>query len=68
MAEGTDECEVVRPCLGIAFSNPPDLAIVTAGRTEYQPSREIRNISVDGYRHTLIISPLPQACARRRSI
>ena len=39
VAKGTDEREVVRPCLGVAFSNPPDIAIVAAGGTECQPSR-----------------------------
>lgn len=59
VAEGAHELEVLCPCFGVAFSDPTDLAIVAADGTIREPSGEIRNISVDGYRHTFIIQPLP---------
>ena len=57
VAEGAHELEVLCPCFGVAFSNPTDFAIVAAGGTIRRLSSEIRNISVDGYRHTFIILP-----------
>jgi len=62
VAEGTDEREVIRPSLGVSFSNPLDFAIVGAGGTECQPSREIRNVPVNRYRHTFIIPRYPGVC------
>ena len=60
MAERADEFEVLCPCFGV-FPNPTDLAILAAGGTICEPSREIRNVSVDGYRHAFIIQPLPRS-------
>lgn len=56
MAEGADEFEVLCLCFG-TFPNPTDLAILAAGGTVCEPSGEIGNVSVDGYRHAFIIQP-----------
>ena len=56
VAESADELEVLCSCFGV-FPNPTDLAILTAGGTIREPSGEIGNVSVDGYRHASIISP-----------
>jgi hypothetical protein len=58
VAEGADELEILYPCFGVAFPNPTDIAILAAGGTVCEPSGEIRNASVDGYRHAFIIQPL----------
>jgi hypothetical protein len=57
VAEGADELEVLGSRFGV-FSNTTDLAILATGGTENNPASEIRNVSVDGYRHTFIIRPL----------
>ena len=56
VAESADELEVLCSCFGV-FPNPTDLAILAAGGTIREPSGEIGNVSVDGYRHASIISP-----------
>ena len=55
VAEGADELEVICSCRGVAFPDPTGLAILATGRTIYEPSSEIRNVSVDGHRHISII-------------
>ena len=60
VAEGADELEVLRPRFGV-FPNTADLAILATGGTENNPASEIRNVSVDGYRHAFIIRPLALA-------
>ena len=61
VAESADELEVLCPCFGVAFANPMDIAILAAGGTRCEPSGEIRNVWVDGYRHAFIIQPLPRS-------
>lgn len=58
MAEGADELEVLYPDFGVAFAKPTDLAILATGGTVGEPSGEIRNVSVYGYRHAFIIQLL----------
>jgi hypothetical protein len=55
VAECAHELEVLCPCFGVAFPNPTDIAILTAGGTICEPSREIRNVTVDAYCHAFII-------------
>jgi hypothetical protein len=57
VAESADELEVLRPRFGV-FPNTTDLAILAAGGTENKPSGQIRNVSIDGYRHAFIIQLL----------
>ena len=56
VAESADELEVLRPSFGV-FPDPADFAILATGSTEYNPTGEIRNVSVDGFRHAFIIQP-----------
>jgi hypothetical protein len=58
VTESADELEVLCPCLGVAFPNPTDIAILATRGTECEPSIEIRNVSVDGHRHAFIIQLL----------
>src|SRR5215470_9671984 len=65
VAKSADELEVICACCGVAFPNPTDLAIFSAGGTVCEPSREIGNVSVDGYGHASIIQPGPLAADLR---
>jgi hypothetical protein len=66
VAEDTDELDVLYT-RGVAVPGPPDFAILATGGTVREPSREIRNVSVDPHRHAFIIHPLGEFTAGQSS-